>query len=204
VSDIRHYYRNGMLTTEQIRVFESLPGWTWSVHHDAFDKGLHALRDYISEHKHARVPDSYVTADGFTLGRWVEGRRYDYRKGSLAPSRVALLAGLPEWQWEPLESQFEYGLQSLRRYVAAGNSADVPVKRILDDGFQIGQWVGRRRKDYVEGRLSADRIATLEAISGWRWRIPRKPRTATVPPRHAAAILATATSPQGSGTMPSW
>jgi hypothetical protein len=30
-------------------------------------------------------------------------------------------------------------------------------------------WVGNRRLDYAKGRLTADRIAELEAIPGWVW-----------------------------------
>ena len=32
-----------------------------------------------------------------------------------------------------------------------------------------GRWASRRRMEFGKGRLSAERIAALEAIPGWEW-----------------------------------
>ena len=38
------------------------------------------------------------------------------------------------------------------------------------DGFQLGAWAGTQRKYYKNGKLSAERIARLEALPGWVWK----------------------------------
>jgi len=41
----------------------------------AWETALTALRQYVLEHGHTRVPDDYCTTDGHQLGRWVAQQR---------------------------------------------------------------------------------------------------------------------------------
>ncbi|GLW34496.1 helicase associated domain-containing protein [Actinoplanes regularis] len=79
-------------------LLEALPGWVWDAKEDGFAEGLVKLRAYADEHGHARVPPSWVTADGFRLGNWVSNRRS--RRGQLGADRAAQLEKVPGWVWD--------------------------------------------------------------------------------------------------------
>jgi hypothetical protein len=71
--------------------------------------------------------------------------------------------------WDRLGFGWEKGLERLKAYVAKTNDAKVPQLFIDETGFRLGTWVQNRRAFYRRGTLSKDRIATLEALPGWRW-----------------------------------
>ena len=45
----------------------------------------------------------------------------------------------------------------------------VPGDHITGESFRLGKWVRRQRSTYRAGKLSADRVARLEALPGWVW-----------------------------------
>lgn len=70
-----------------------------------FQHYLEALNQFIAREGHARVPAAHqetLAGQEVPLGAWVGYTRQRYRRGCLSESRVAILAGLPGWQWGPL------------------------------------------------------------------------------------------------------
>ena len=41
------------------------------------------------------------------------------------------------------------------------------------DGVKIGKWISNQRSAYHLGKLSAERITTLEGVPGWSWRVQK-------------------------------
>ena len=62
---------------------------------------------------------------------------------------------------------FWYGL--LLEFVKTNGSARVPQHFETEDGFTLGQWVGRQRTN--KDSLSAERRKLLEAFQGWSWNL---------------------------------
>jgi hypothetical protein len=50
------------------------------------------------------------------------------------------------------------------------------TKGYLEGGYRLGQWVGVQRGRYTTGRITADRIARLQALPGWSWNTKVEPR----------------------------
>ena len=69
----------------------------------------------------------------------------------------------------PRESDFQVGLERLKAFVATECHAKPPDGFMDETGYPVGSWVNSRRQDYKKGWLSAETVATLEALPGWRW-----------------------------------
>ena len=96
----RTEYNRGELPLVKIQQLESINGWAWDPHEEDFQLGLKRLREYVEQNQHARVPASYISDNGFTLGRWVSNRRKDYKQRKLTPDKIKLLEVFNGWVWD--------------------------------------------------------------------------------------------------------
>jgi len=169
VSARRSNKKMNRLNSERVRVLESLPGWTWEERDDAWEEAFEILQRYTNREGHARPPNNYYTEDGFALGRWVLNQRSrrgkSLRYGNQRDRRLESLTG---WAWNALDAAWDDRFAALRRFVAREGHARVPQGRV-EDGFQLGRWVSRRRSDEKMGRLDGERVRMLESLPGWTW-----------------------------------
>ena len=135
----------------------------------AWEAGVAAVRDYAAAHGHARVPRDYISPDGHRTGTWVSSRRREFSMGTLSGARIAELESIPGWVWNPLDEQWSGGVVAVRAYAAENGHANVPKSYVSPNGHRTGAWVSNRRADYAAAKLSAERIAELEALPGWVW-----------------------------------
>ncbi|WP_458682671.1 helicase associated domain-containing protein [Prescottella equi] len=159
-----------------------------------FTDGVAHLRMYVTEHGHGQVPRSYVSADGFRLGRWIAVKRAAVRSNNpaMTPERVAVLlaAGFvldaqprPHGPTNLHRRQWDTGLAHLAAYAAEHGHADVPRRYTNREGFALGMWVQTRRKEYRAGRLTdSDRIAALNQL-GFVWESGRRGGFTTTRPQ---------------------
>lgn len=105
VSNRRSDFHAGRLSRERIEKLQSVPGWAWVARDNRWDTGLAALLAFAGENGHTCVPQRYVTAGGFRLGRWVGKRRNEYRRGTLSTDRITALEQLPGWRWRAAHRQ---------------------------------------------------------------------------------------------------
>ncbi len=145
-----------------IRIWDRLSfGWA---------KGFEKLKRYVEQNDNPRVHNRYTDEDGFKLGGWVSNRRMEYRKGKLARDRIQQLESIKGWVWDPIEADFQEGLEKLKRYVEQNDNPRVPTSYTDEDGFKLGTWINNRRMEYKNGQLEPDRIQQLESIKGWVWK----------------------------------
>lgn len=77
---------------------EKTPRVTW-------DQGMARLQMWTRSHGHSRVPQRYVTPDGYRLGKFVHNQRTAYRmrgqtsRHVMTSARIAALEALPGWSW---------------------------------------------------------------------------------------------------------
>ncbi|QXC46684.1 MULTISPECIES: DEAD/DEAH box helicase [Rhodococcus erythropolis group] len=167
VTDRRKNYRQGQLSPRRIADLEALPGWTWNEAADRWSATFDVLQKYVAEHGSADVPRR-AAVDGVRLGQWVSRQRTHRRGGRLSPERVAVLAGLPGWTWDPLADQWSAGLDVLRAYVAENGTSIVASGTLIDD-INLNDWITKRRKEFRDQVLAPDRIAELAGLPGWTW-----------------------------------
>ena len=66
----------------------------WDPASTKWQGAVEAAREFREENGHLRVPRRYVTAKGFHLGHWIDSRRAEYRRGTVAPERASELDAL--------------------------------------------------------------------------------------------------------------
>ena len=169
VGDQRQVYKKSLLSQERITRLEALVGWVWDPFDQQWEEGFNALGGYIAEHGDARVLKSHKTQDGMALGRWINKQRQVYKKSLLSQERITRLEGLAGWVWYVLDQQWGKYFSALEAYIAEHGDAGVLKSHKTQDGVALGQWVVDQRKAYKKGQLLQERVARLEALSGWVW-----------------------------------
>jgi superfamily II DNA or RNA helicase len=104
VSQQRGHRSKSSLDADRERRLQDLSRWTRDSRAAKWEEGFSELLDYVELNGHARVPQSYTTADGYPLGTWVYHQRAFQRKGSLDADRESRLQGLAGWTWTAKQS----------------------------------------------------------------------------------------------------
>lgn len=146
---------------------EELPGWTWSVLAESWDRHIEALQAFGDREGHAAVPTGHVEL-GLPLGSWVIRNRAERRQGILSATRVAQLETFPGWLWDPLADQWERNFRTLVDFVDRVGHARVPMTETFG-GMALGQWVVTQRHAHRRGQLAPERTKRLESLLGWSW-----------------------------------
>ncbi len=156
----------GKLSTQRVAALDAL-GFVWDPLADDFDRGLAELAAYAEEHGDARVPPKYITSNGFKLGGWCDSRRQERKASALTTKKINALDAL-RFVWDPFQEAFDRGLAELAAYVEEHGDARVPQAYSTTNGFKLGVWCSGRRRHQKIGKLTAERIAALNAL-GFVW-----------------------------------
>jgi superfamily II DNA or RNA helicase len=155
----RGFYAKGSLSEDRIRKLEGL-GFEWDPIKEDWNLKYSELEAYKAKNGDCRVPAVYKP--NIKLGNWVFTQRAAYSNGSLSTDRITKLESLG-FEWDPNEIDWNQKFEALKLYKAENGDCIVGKK------FQVlSSWVYKQRNDFKNGRISADRIAKLEAL-GFEW-----------------------------------
>jgi hypothetical protein len=155
----RGFYAKGSLSEDRIRKLEGL-GFEWDPIKEDWNLKYSELEAYKAKNGDCRVPAVYKP--NIKLGNWVFTQRAAYSNGSLSTDRITKLESLG-FEWDPNEIDWNQKFEALKLYKAENGDCRVGKK------FQVLlSWVYKQRNDFKNGRISADRIAKLEAL-GFEW-----------------------------------
>jgi hypothetical protein len=125
----------------------------------AWDARLAQLRAYANSGD-TLVPRRYPANP--QLGEWVSLQRINRRNGKLSAERVAKLDAIG-FVWDARDHEWDAHFEELARYATAhGGSTDVSQTDAACPG--LGLWLSRQRTGWLDGTLSADRIAKLQRL----------------------------------------
>jgi superfamily II DNA or RNA helicase len=158
-----------ILTPDQIKGLEALPGWSWNPHLDNWEEGFLSLTQFVEQNGHARVPNRFKTDEGFNLGLWAIALRRSKKYNKLCSDLIMKLETLPHWSWDVQIDDWEEGFLSLTQFVEQEGHSRVPKVFKTEEGFKLGEWVSGQRKQKKKNKLNPDRIKRLEALSKWSW-----------------------------------
>ena len=161
----RTRYSKGNLSPDRISKLEKL-GFEWDPFASDWELNFAKLQDFKAEKRHCRVAQLYEI-DELRLGWWVTSQRRSYHKGKLSTDRISRLDALGFYwgkKYMPYSQRsWEQNFVALKTFKEANGHC-----RVLQSNKEIGTWVMSQRAFYSKCKLSADRIARLEAL-GFEW-----------------------------------
>lgn len=173
----RQQRRQGYGSPDRQARLEALPGWSWNPQVDRWEEGFRQLLRYVEQNGDAEPTFEFIQ-DGFLLGRWVGVQRTRLKEGRMRRDRQARLESVPGWVWKarrrPAKTDRDWDeyYATLQRFVAREGHARVP-HTYVEEGRTLGSWVRAQRASFKNGsrQLTAERIARLESLPGWVWRV---------------------------------
>jgi len=168
--------KHGTLTADRVTILEAIPGWSWSTRRvRGYEE---AVAEFCALRKRLERNPDYCSHDltEKRIAMWAYRQRYSKKNGTLPPDCVAILEAIPGWSWgifrvrvyEEAVAEFCAMRERLGRNPIY-NSHDLTEKK-------MAVWISTQRQSKNNGTLPADRVAMLQAIPGWSWGKPRKPR----------------------------
>ena len=165
----------GRLSEEQIAQLDGLD-MTWKVFDTRWEQGYALAAAYAQKHGNLDVPRDYKTADGKTLGRWLQNQEQAYEQKKLSADQITRLEMIGMQWGSRYDRQWNEIYQAAKRYFESNGNLDVPVAYSSPEGYALGKWVRRQQYAYRNPEksnaiLSPERIARLDAI-GMQWEKP--------------------------------
>ena len=141
---------------------EALPGWSWDVLSDQWEKGFSHLKQFSEREGHCRMSQDYKTDDGFRLGLWVGAQRA--KENKMDSDRRQRLEALPGWSWDPFSDFWEKGFSYLQAFSEREGHCRVYRYYKTDDGYALGYWVSGQRNP--KGTTEVSRIPKFASLCG--------------------------------------
>jgi len=154
--------KKGKISPDRITKLKKI-GLQWEVYEPVWQKNFQYAQEYYLKHGDLLVPRHYECSDGFKLDTWLQNQRTKYRTGKLSDDRIEKLESIG-MIWSPEELRWENGIMHAKAYFKEFGDLAVPQKYVSPDGYNLGTWLGTVRKNYRNGKLSAERIRQLECI----------------------------------------
>jgi hypothetical protein len=136
----------------------------------AWEEKYSVLQSYVDAN--GCLPKISTVCDEIKIGRWCDRQRTNHKKGKLSAERIAKLEAVPNWYWlekvAKIIRTWDETFQVLQSYVVENKC--LPKRSTVCDEIKIGSWCSNQRTNHQKGKLSAERIAKLEAVPNWYWR----------------------------------
>lgn len=165
----RRYRVQGKLTQAQINRLSSI-GMVWQFN-DPWEIGFSHAKSYFEAHDHLLVPGTYVSPDGYALGRWILNQRSNYAKSSkYRKVTAAQKKRLDEigMVWSAAAERWEAAYALAKEYRVAHGDLHVPARYKAENGYALGEWLRSQREKKAAGTLTQEQIERLDAI-GIQW-----------------------------------
>ena len=166
VASQRVKYADGKLKPTQIKRLNELK-ISWDVLREAWQNGIDHAKAYHEKFGNLNVPGQYECEDGYKLGVWIANQRSKYKSGKLMEERKNALEALGI-KWDSHKDRWQTGFEHAREYYKKNGDLNVPQDFVCDDGYTLNNWIAAQRKAYKNGKLTDERITSLNKI-GMIW-----------------------------------
>ncbi len=170
VANVRQKWAKGTLSEQQAAQLKEL-GFIWDKQESSWEKYFRAAERYYKKHGSLEMPCDYCTKEGLKLGAWLGNQRRRYKEID-AVSGEAFEKEAQQWErlaaigmkWDTTyERSWIQKYELAKGYFQKNGHLEVP-SNYQWRGINLGLWVARQRKKYVENALSEERKLRLEQI----------------------------------------
>lgn len=124
--------------------------------------------------QHGQYPSSTAReVEKRRLAIWMSVQRGAYRNGGLSQRQIKTLESLPDWEWNPRESEWETAYEFLAELLNENDGAYPSTKANDPEIARAAFWTRSQRALYLRGALTEDRARRLEQLRGWEWEVQR-------------------------------
>ena len=106
-----------------------------------------AAKQWYQENGNLRIPKSYVTSTGLTLGSWIQTQRRVYSgtvTGNLTEEKVRKLNKIG-MVWDTRNQSWNEALTELQVYYKEHGNLDIKARYETANGFKLGRWISNLR-----------------------------------------------------------
>jgi hypothetical protein len=149
------------------------PGWEWGTKREETYTWKEQLENWKTVYTKIQKAPSTISKDKEEkrAGTWQNNMRVKKNKGAMSAERITALEMIHGWEWDSniWEEQLENWktVYTKIQKTPSTHSKDKEEKR-------AGKWQSTQRVTKNNGKMSFERIAALEAISGWEWGTERE------------------------------
>ena len=173
--------KNGaQLTKEQIQRLDAIDMEWRDSFTQRWEYGYAKAKDYYEKHGDINAPATYVTEEGFPLGKWLKGHvQINDKTGrpsiKVTAERKAKLDALG-FKWDA-EDSWAKRIAACKEYKAEHGDLNVSQQYVTADGIWLGKWLYECRRAYKgepnerQKSLTKEQIHELNAL-GMDWRTP--------------------------------
>lgn len=166
ISNQRNKYIDGKLNSERVSQLDAI-GMVWQKN-DSWEIRFELAKAYFNDHGNLVVPKNY-TVEGINLSKWVNEQKQIYRGNrpgqKLTDFQIIRLESIGiDWR-NPKDAIWENRYKAVKDYFDKHGDIEIPNDEVLSDGRTIGSWILVQRKNYKDGKLTAEQVAKLNAIN---------------------------------------
>ena len=169
VSDFRSSYKNGLLTSLQVKKLNKI-GFVFNLYEKQWQYGYKQAICYYQKYKDLKVPYSYVTSSGFRLGSWLSKQRCLFYQGNLDFNRRKFLEAISidwylcDYSKEGVKRRRNAYFSKLKEYYKIYGNIDIKRDYVTKDGYPLGKWLGQKRSEYKKGLLNQETFSVLDSL----------------------------------------
>ena len=159
-------FNNRYLTEDRIKALDEI-GMIWKTADYMWQQYYGACLTYYAANKNLNIPYNYVTGEGVKLGIWINNIRTAYKNGSgrLSQKQISALNEIGMIWNKKHEQVWNDCYKAAKLYFETHGSLNVPVSYKTKDGFALGKWIDRQRRNT---KISETRKSMLDGI-GMIW-----------------------------------
>jgi hypothetical protein len=132
------------------------------VHESRWYAGLENYARYAAQFPEGRIPQGFVTPDGYPLGAWANTQRQN--RGKLSKGRKEQLDAL-SFPWSGKTDSWSVWYELLGQYRERFGDCLVPAKYVVDE-LRLGGWVREQR--LARESITPERRKKLDSL-GFVW-----------------------------------
>ena len=141
-SNVRLAYKNNKLSSNRIKLCETIPYWYWN-QDDYCNRMFIHLQTYIKENQKFPGAKSKNIWEN-KLGNFITAKKKDYFDNKLDKKYIKILENIPNWSWKRnLNDDWKMNLEKLEKYIVKFKK--YPTAK--DDKF-INKWMEHQKTNY--------------------------------------------------------